>query len=96
MRIFLNGRKVGRSCIAYYLEERAYFKKEGLNKRVVLHELYHHLVDCNDLELRLRAEEREANQYARSFFPKFCPDKKLTKREENSKRKRKVTKIGSS
>ena len=48
MRIFLNGRKVGKSCIAYYLEERAYFKKEGLNKRVVLHELYHHLVDCNE------------------------------------------------
>jgi hypothetical protein len=42
MRIVLNGRKVGRKYAAYYLQNRAYFTKRGLNKRLVLHELYHH------------------------------------------------------
>jgi len=32
MRIVLNGRKVGKSCVGWYLENRAYFKKEGLKK----------------------------------------------------------------
>jgi hypothetical protein len=68
MRIILNGRKVGKSCIAYYLEKSAYFKKEGLRKRVVLHELYHHLVDSNDFELPTKTEEREANNYAKEFL----------------------------
>jgi hypothetical protein len=70
MRVFLNGRRVGKNCIAYYLEKSAYFKKEGLNRRIVLHELYHHLIESKDLELPLRAEEKEANSYAR-FFEKL-------------------------
>ena len=67
MKIFLNGRKVGKSCIAYYFEKSAYFKKVGLKKRVVLHELYHHLVASKGFELAIRTEEKEANSYA-SFF----------------------------
>jgi hypothetical protein len=68
MRIFLNGRKVGSKCIAYYLNNRAYFKKIGLKKRVVLHEFYHHLIFSINLELTLRAEEKEANYYAKHFL----------------------------
>jgi hypothetical protein len=70
MRIFLNGRKVGKSCIAYYLEKSAYFKKESLRKRIVLHELYHHLVDCFSLKLdfqywiHLEAEQTQGADYS--------------------------------
>jgi hypothetical protein len=64
MTILLNERKVGKNCVAYYLEKRAYFKKVGLTKRVVLHELYHHLVSLKRLELSSRSEEKEANKYA--------------------------------
>jgi hypothetical protein len=67
MRIVLNGRKVGKSCIAYYLEKSAYFKKVGLKKQVVLHELYHHLVASKGLELTIKTEEKEANHFSRIF-----------------------------
>jgi hypothetical protein len=71
MRIFLNGRMVpnkkSKRWVGFYNHNKAYFTKEGLNKRIVLHEFYHHLVDCNGLELCLRTEEREANAYARFF-----------------------------
>jgi hypothetical protein len=72
MRIILNGRVVGKkksnSWIACYDGNKAYFTKEGLNKRVILHELYHHLVDCGGLELLLSNEEKEANAFARHFL----------------------------
>jgi hypothetical protein len=67
MKIKLNGRKVGNRCIASYFQNRAYFTKKGLTKRTVLHELYHHLVCSKGLELPVRAEEKEADQYSRSF-----------------------------
>jgi hypothetical protein len=70
MKIFLNGRKVGKGCVGWYLEKQAYFRKEGLNKRIVLHELYHHLVGSNGLELPVKAEEKEANNYSREFLKK--------------------------
>jgi hypothetical protein len=60
--------KKSKRWIAYYVKNKAYFTKEGLNKRVVLHELYPHLVDCNGLEPHLSAEEKEANSYGRKFF----------------------------
>ena len=65
MRIMFNGRKVGNGDIAVYFENRAYFTKKGLTKRTVLHELYHHLVYVNGLEMPKTKEEREANRYAR-------------------------------
>jgi hypothetical protein len=67
MRLWLNGRKVGKNYIAYYLENHAYFKKIGLRKQVVLHEFYHHLINCNNIEIKLPQEEKEANCYAREF-----------------------------
>jgi len=68
MRIVLNGRRVGNGDVAVYFQNRAYFTKRGLNKRTVLHELYHHLVYVNDLETPKRKEERDANSYARDFL----------------------------
>ena len=68
MRIILNGRKVGNGDSACYIENKAYFTKKGLNKRIVLHELYHHLVDAKSLELSETMEEKRANSYAREIL----------------------------
>jgi hypothetical protein len=68
MRIVLNGKKVGKWCLGLYLKNCAYFKKEGLTKRIVLHEFYHHLIEVRSLELPVRTEEKEANNYARHFL----------------------------
>lgn len=67
MKIILNDKRVGKECVAWYDENQACFKKEGLTKRIVLHELYHHLAESRDLEIPLRAEEKEGNYYAKSF-----------------------------
>ncbi len=68
MKIFLSGRKVGKWCLGMYLRNRAYFKKEGLRRRIVLHEFYHHLVTSKGIELVIRIEEKEANSFAREFL----------------------------
>jgi hypothetical protein len=67
MKIVLNGRKVGNGDFACYEENKAYFSKKGLTKRTVLHELYHHLVYVNGLDMPKTKEERDANSYARDF-----------------------------
>ena len=67
-RIILDGKKVGRGFSDYYLKNRAYFTKRGLNKRTIMHELYHHLVYVNGLEMPKTIEERAANNYARDFL----------------------------
>lgn len=67
MRIVLNGRRVGNGDVAVYFQNKAYFTKRGLNKRTVLHELYHHLIYANGLEMPQRTEEKAANNYARGF-----------------------------
>jgi hypothetical protein len=68
MKIVLNGRKVGNGDLAVYFQNRVYFTKRGLNKRTVLHELYHHLVYVNGLEMSQRIEEKAASSYARDFL----------------------------
>jgi hypothetical protein len=68
MAIILNGRKVGNGFIAQYFENKATFTKMGLKKRVVLHELYHHLVKEKGVELADRLEERQAISYASQFL----------------------------
>jgi hypothetical protein len=70
MRIVLNGRKVGNGDDACYFDNKAYFTKRGLNKRTVLHELYHHLVKMKELELPEQIEEKQANGYASEFVNK--------------------------
>jgi hypothetical protein len=68
MKIILNGRRVGNGDIAFYFQNRAYFTKRGLTKRTILHELYHHLVYVNGLDMTKTREERAANNYARDFL----------------------------
>jgi hypothetical protein len=51
-----------------YFKNRAYFKREGLKRRIVLHELYHHLVEIKGYKLQNRIEEKEANNYTREFL----------------------------
>jgi len=70
MKIVLDGRRVSRRWAACYLENRAYFKKKGLKRRLVLHELYHHLAYSKGLDNPIRIEEKEANNYARMFLIK--------------------------
>jgi hypothetical protein len=67
MKIILDGRRVSKRCYGGYLKNKAYFTREGLKKRVVLHELYHHLVDSKGFELETRTEEKEANSYVQFF-----------------------------
>jgi hypothetical protein len=71
MKVILNGKRVGNGDLACYSENKAYFTKKGLNKRTVLHELYHHLVYTNGLELSETTEEKNANIYAGEFLRKF-------------------------
>jgi hypothetical protein len=68
MRIVLNGHRVGRGDEACYYRNSAFFTKRGLNKRNVLHELYHHLVYVNGFDMTKTKEERAANSYARDFL----------------------------
>jgi hypothetical protein len=68
LRIILDGKRVKKEWVAWYLENHACFKKEGLVKRIVLHELYHHLMASKGFELSIRTEETEANSYARRFL----------------------------
>ncbi|MEM2104531.1 MAG: hypothetical protein QW717_06555 [Candidatus Bathyarchaeia archaeon] len=69
MKIVLNGKKVGKgSYKACYDGGKAYFRKQGLNKRVVLHELYHHIVAVYPLEMSRSEEEKEANRFAKEVL----------------------------
>ena len=68
MKIVLDGKKVGKNCLGFYLKNTACFRKNGLQKRVVLHELYHHLIEMKQFELSSREEEKEANSYACCFL----------------------------
>jgi len=68
MMIVLDGRKVGNGDDACYDERVAYFTKRGLNKFNIVHELYHHLVYAKDLDMAIRKEEKEADQFARKIL----------------------------
>jgi hypothetical protein len=70
MKIILNGRRVMRACEADYFEGIACFTKKGLNKRNVLHELYHHVVENKKLEMSERTEEMKANRFAGMIMTK--------------------------
>ena len=68
MRVVLDGRRVGNGDYACYFGNIAYFTKEGLDKRSVLHELYHHIVNVKNLDMPVRIEEKDARSYAREFL----------------------------
>jgi hypothetical protein len=68
MRIVLDGKRVGKGYSGYYLKNKAYFTKMGLTKRIILHELYHHLIEAKGLEMPVRKEEKEANSFVTDFL----------------------------
>jgi len=70
MRIVVNGRRVTKGNDAEYFENFALFTKKGLNKRNVLHELYHHIAEKKGLDISERKEEREAYRFVRSVMRK--------------------------
>jgi hypothetical protein len=72
MKIIVDGRRVMRTkthktYLAHYYQNKAYFTKRGLTRRLVLHELCHHIVDAYGLDMGLSEEERGANRFAREF-----------------------------
>ena len=64
MKIIVDGRRVRKGNDAEYSENTACFTKRGLNKRNVLHELYHHIAENKELDVSERKEEKEANMFA--------------------------------
>jgi hypothetical protein len=68
MRIVLDGKRVGKGYSGCYLKNKAYFTKMGLTKRIILHELYHHLIEAKGLEMPVRKEEKEANSFVTDFL----------------------------
>jgi len=73
MRIIVDGRRVMRTRThktysAHYYRNKAYFTKRGLNKRNVLHELYHHIVYVEGWDMLVGQEESQANKYVETFF----------------------------
>jgi hypothetical protein len=67
MRIVVDGRKAGKGNEACYDSETctAYFRKRAVGKRTVLHEFYHHLASIRGWNLSRRAEENEADSFAK-------------------------------
>jgi len=74
MKIIMDGRRVMRACKCDYFEGIACFTKKGLNKRNVLHELYHHIVENKRLEMPWRKEEKEATVFVREVIKKAKKD----------------------
>jgi len=72
MKIVLDGRKVSKKYRAEYWRNNGYFTKRGLTKRLVLHELYHHIAEVKGLEMTLTKEELEADRFAREVMRKSC------------------------
>lgn len=70
MKIVLDGRKVMKGYPCDYFEDIACFTKKGLNKRNVLHELFHHIVNNKELEIPEKKEEREASRFEREVMRK--------------------------
>jgi hypothetical protein len=75
MKIVLDGKRVGKNkangWIACYSKNKAHFTKRGLNRRTVLHELYHHLLYVKGLGMSQKKEETAANSYARDLLRKL-------------------------
>lgn len=71
MKIIIDGRKVGgESYLASYEKNMACFRPRALNRRVVLHEFYHHLVYCKKIKMKNAEEEKQANHFVIQFLNK--------------------------
>lgn len=72
MKIVLNGLRVMRGYECDYFNGVATFTKRGLNRRNVLHELYHHLVEEKKLEISEKREEKEASLLVREVMNRWA------------------------
>ena len=70
MKIIVDGRRVISGCDGVYFENTACFIKKGLNKRNVLHELYHHIMENLQFEIPEKKEERETSRFVKEFLRK--------------------------
>lgn len=75
LKLIVDGRKVlttkaHKKYAAHYYKNKAYFVRRFLNKRIVLHELYHHLIDGKGITMPLRQEEKNAERFARAIMRK--------------------------
>ena len=70
MKIIVDGRRVMRACEADYFEGIACFTKKGLNRRNVLHELYHHIIEAKGIKMPQMKEERMASLFVREVIRK--------------------------
>jgi signal peptidase I len=61
--LYVDGRKVGNNCDAYYDDSVGYFKKKKINRVLVLHEFYHHLAYTKGFDISEKREEKEAEEY---------------------------------
>lgn len=68
MKVVVDGRRVSKGYSAEYLGNRAFFKRREIRKRLVLHELYHHIVEAKGLKMTIRKEERLADEFARKVM----------------------------
>lgn len=68
VKVILDGIRVMKGCDCDYFNGIATFTKKGLNRRNVLHELYHHVVESKGIEMSERKEEREAKRFARKIL----------------------------
>lgn len=72
MKVVVDGRKVGKkSWDACYENNVGYFKINSINKNLVLHEFYHHMVHTEGWEMSVTKEEKEADDYAKRILKKF-------------------------
>lgn len=65
MKIRVDGRGMKKSTLAYYFLNRARFRKRSVKKRIILHELAHHIVSYRGLEMERREEEKLCDRFAR-------------------------------
>jgi len=68
MKVIVDGRKVMKGYVCEYSEDIACFTKKGLNKKNVLHELYHHIANNKGLEVSEKKEEWEARKFVRAVI----------------------------
>lgn len=68
MKVVVDSRRVSKGYSAEYLGNRAFFKRREIRKRLVLHELYHHIVEAKRLTMPLHEEERRAEEFARKVM----------------------------
>lgn len=68
MKIVVDGRRVANGYECEYWENKAYFTKRGFNRRNVLHEVFHHVVEAKVIEMSEKKEERLARVFVKEVM----------------------------